>query len=267
MRGAYLASKIKQCKQLLLNRKSNISIYDIFQPIFRISLITGMTPFDVRAETFKNNIFYPLWCTALAVTSTGLGMMDLLNRQFSNSMFLISDTTDFLLAWTNLLNDAAIMVCSVIFKNQASIYTLNRFILAKLSVIFQILSLLEQLQQLDQDFAKLNIISDAKQSYRQMRLEVIVAIILSSMLACFVILTDLYSFLSFDFPEGIISDTMIYRITLFCTNLMVLQFCTFLGVIRQRFNWLNRHIKTIAADCCKQNVVASLQVSVSLFAC
>lgn len=118
MSVTYFTSKIKHCKRSLLSRKPNISIYDIFQPIFRISLLTGMTPFDIKGEKFKNNVWYPVWCTALAVTCTGLGMMDTLNRTFSNSMFLISDTTDFLLAWTNLLNDAAIMARGCIFKDK-----------------------------------------------------------------------------------------------------------------------------------------------------
>lgn len=121
-----------------------------------------------------------------------------------------------------------------------------------LACFFQILNLLKDLQNLDEDFKSFNIISDAKENYRRMRLEVLIAVILSVLLTGYVVATDSYTFLSVAYVKEVISDTMIYRVTLFCTSFVVVQFCVFLGVVRQRYIWLNRHIERVAKKCCKQ---------------
>lgn len=114
------------CKTFLVSQKRTIAIYDVFRPIYQVSFLTGMTPFDVSGEEFKKNAFCTFWSIALATISTGLGMMDLVNRKFSNTMFFISDFTDFLLAWTNLVNDAAIMACGCVFSSKVGCSVLNR---------------------------------------------------------------------------------------------------------------------------------------------
>lgn len=118
---APVKSKFALCKVFLLSQKSKMSIYDVFRPVFRASMVFGMTPFDVKGATFKNNKCLAVWSIVLAIVCTVLGARDLVKREFTNSHLLISDTTDFLLAWTNLLNDAAIMLCNCVFKKKVRV--------------------------------------------------------------------------------------------------------------------------------------------------
>lgn len=110
----------------------------------------------------------------------------------------------------------------------------------------QILNVLEQLQKMDLNFKNDKIISNAKQCYKHMRLEMIFAIIFSILLIIYVIILDSFSFVpSYPSFETIINDSIMYYLTYFCTTNMLLQFCCFLGVIRQRFKWLNQYIGRI----------------------
>lgn len=113
-----LRAKISSCKNALLTRKPSITIYDVFRPIFRVCILIGMTPFDVRGDKFKSSTCLVIFNVSVAITFTGLGMMDLVKRTFVNRLSLISDITDFLLAWNNLFNDTVIIVCGCIYRNQ-----------------------------------------------------------------------------------------------------------------------------------------------------
>lgn len=89
-----------------------------------------------------------------------------------------------------------------------------------------------------------------------MRLEVIFALTMSVIIINYVVITDIITFDRFPPTLTTITDTVIQRATLFCTAYMLLQFCTFLGVLRQRFKWLNRYIKSIAQNCDKRNKIS-----------
>lgn len=85
-----------------------------------------------------------------------------------------------------------------------------------------------------------------------MKLEATIAVVLSTSLVSYVTIADLLAFDPLYPTPAAISDTVIYRVTLFCTTYMILQFCTFLGVLRQRYKWLNSHIKIAARNCSRQ---------------
>lgn len=99
----------------------NPTIYSIFQPIFYLSLSTGMTPFDIRGRTFKNNLYFMLWCTVFGVVCTILGVLQLLNKKLLSSQIVISDITDSLLAWANLSSSATIILRGCFTKNKVCI--------------------------------------------------------------------------------------------------------------------------------------------------
>lgn len=47
-------------------------------------------------------------------------------------------------------------------------------------------------------------------------------------------------------------DFVTYCLPLFTTSFMLLQFCTYLAIIKQRYNWLNQQIENIASLCREQ---------------
>lgn len=95
-----------------------MSVYDIFHPIFYVSLLCGMTPFNIKGKVYKNSTLLVLCNITFAMTCTVFGILELRNREFTNRLALISDVTDYLLAWTSILNDAAIIVLNCVQRSK-----------------------------------------------------------------------------------------------------------------------------------------------------
>lgn len=123
---------------------------------------------------------------------------------------------------------------------------------------------MEKLETLDRELKNVRIVSNTNRFYSAMRLRVIIAVVLSTMLIVCVIVADVITFDPLYPTYAAIGDTVIYRVTLTCTTYMLLQFCAFLEVIRQMYKWLNRYIKTTAETCKKQNSFHTQNLPISM---
>lgn len=131
-------------------------------------------------------------------------------------------------------------------------YFAQNFCCTKHPFIFQILNLLDQLHSVDQELQSSNFVVDVTKTYKETKLKVIIAITLASLLLVFVIIFNAETYNPSYMNVNVFGDYVTYCMPLICTSYMLLQFCTFLVILKQRYTWLNNKITNIAVLCSEQ---------------
>lgn len=108
------------------------------------------------------------------------------------------------------------------------------------------------MQKLDEEFKALHYVWNIKEDNRSVKLEIIIAnVVVSSLIAYFITTDVLVFYPPFELSEEFIGDTVLNRLPAVYSSYTLLQFCSFLAILKQRFKWLNRNLKKIARICSK----------------
>lgn len=129
-----------------------------------------------------------------------------------------------------------------------------------------ILKLITELEAIDQELLKLNFIQNLEGKYKRIRIKTITATVLTTL---FIIYVNLFDGLTYGKPYVnaiVVGDFLTYWMPTFCTSYMVLQFCSFVALLKERFEWLNSQLKKLAFltskhALIKNNVVAPYFIS------
>lgn len=114
---------------------------------------------------------------------------------------------------------------------------------------------MEDLHTLDQELTVLNYIKNITKTYKTMKLRVIFAATITTIIVMIVMILEEITY--FSSKAAIVLEIGVfvtYCLPLMCTTAMLLQFCTFLAIIKQRYSWLNQKIENIAALCSQRTL-------------
>lgn len=117
------------------------------------------------------------------------------------------------------------------------------------------LKVLEDLYALDQELTALNYIKGITKTYKTMKLWVIFAATITTILVMAVMILEEITYFSARAAIALeIGVFVTYCLPLMCTTAMLFQFCTFLAIIKQRYSWLNQKIVNITTLCSKRTL-------------
>lgn len=85
-----------------------------------------------------------------------------------------------------------------------------------------------------------------------MSLQTIIAVILATLIVSSVIILEEITFSFSEVLQVKFGDNVVYCLPVVFISCMVIQFCTFLAIIKQRYTWLNKQIEDIALLCKNQ---------------
>lgn len=102
------------------------------------------------------------------------------------------------------------------------------------------------IEKLDNDFQKLNFVQDLEEKYKHMRSKVMAATVFTTLFICYVLIFDGLTYGKPDVNEIVVGDFLTYWTPIFCTSYLVLQFCSFAALLKERFKWLNNHLEKLA---------------------
>lgn len=114
---------------------------------------------------------------------------------------------------------------------------------------------MKQLRSIDEDFKKLNFVENIEAKYKFMRLKVVVATVLTTLFVTYVIVFDGLTYGKPYVDPIVVGDFLSYWMPTICTSYLILQFCTFVALLKQRFGWLNKQLKKVAFLCSKHNLI------------
>lgn len=99
---------------------------------------------------------------------------------------------------------------------------------------------------MDHDFQTLNLVSNIEGKYERLRIKAIASSTIASLAVTYVIIFDGLTYGKPYLNVIIVGDFIAYWMPILCTSFMVLQFCTFVALLKERFTWLNLQLKKIA---------------------
>lgn len=84
-----------------------------------------------------------------------------------------------------------------------------------------------------------------------MKVRAIAATAFASIFVLYVISFDALTYAKPYVNAIVVGDFLTYWMPIFCTTYLVLQFCTFMALLNERFQWLNGQLKKLAFMCSK----------------
>lgn len=114
--------------------------------------------------------------------------------------------------------------------------------------MFQILHIIEHIYNCDKRFQILKIKSDISSSYLKQQRYATAGTLFASTSVLIVFVFDVLCYAD-KFNVTVVGNNIAYCVPLITTNCMLLQFCTYAMVLKQRFKWLNLKLKTAKQFC------------------
>lgn len=101
-------------------------------------------------------------------------------------------------------------------------------------------------ETVDHDFEKLNFVENIEQTHKRLKLKVVAATLFTTLFIIYVIIFDGLTYAKPYVNAIVVGDFLTYWTPTFCTSYLVLQFCTFTTLLKERFEWLNNQLKKLA---------------------
>lgn len=84
------------------------------------------------------------------------------------------------------------------------------------------------------------------ESYKRLKLKILAATVFTTLFIIYVIVFDGLTYGKPYVNAIVVGDFLTYWTPTFCTSYLVLQFCTFVTLLKERFEWLNNQLKKLA---------------------
>lgn len=224
------------------------TIYDIFRPVFYCCVPFGMTAFNVRKDRFKNCKWIVVWNSVVAFMYTVLTLAELTSKITEGNVGAMYNIVNFATGWICVINSDFIIIFGCVFRKKVTF--VHMFLILGLITYFQVFKLLEDLDMFDQEVKISNIVQHVTQTYKFRRAQLVALITLTLLLLTLIIIFEEGTYYSnHAIDVNVVSHCSAYAMPLICTSFMVLQFCTFIATIKQRYSWLNKQIKEISKMC------------------
>lgn len=98
------------------------------------------------------------------------------------------------------------------------------------------------------------------QTYKNMRLTSIIAIASSTLVMSIILILEEVTFVLNDEITVEIGDNIAYCLPIVYTSYVLIQFCSILGIIKQRYHRLNQQIEEIAILCKEQMILYKCRI-------
>lgn len=84
------------------------------------------------------------------------------------------------------------------------------------------------------------------QSYKRLKVKILAATLFTTLFIIYVIVFDGLTYSKPHVDAIVVGDFLTYWSPTFCTSYLVLQFCAFVTLLKERFEWLNNQLKKLA---------------------